>query len=69
LWNPGDAEAGITLVGGPGAARWLLSHLEILSRLNRAVDSVFILTGELCKDRAVRGDVPHQFIQTRTENT
>ena len=68
LWNSGDAEAGITHVGGPGAARWLLSHVEILSRLNRDVDSFFILTGERCKDRAVRGEVPHWFIQTRTDN-
>jgi len=36
-----------------------LSHLEILSRLNRDVDSFFILSGELWKGRAVRGEVPH----------
>jgi len=57
---------GITHVGGPSDGPWLLSRLEILYRLNREVDKVFTLVEGTRTDIVVRGEVPHQFVQSRS---
>src|SRR5688500_9613404 len=65
--TPGDAEAGITHVGGPGGGRWLLSRQEIVDRLTWRVETLCILSGEERGELAVRGASPRQCLQTGTD--
>jgi hypothetical protein len=65
--SPGDTEAGITHVGGPGGGRWLLSRQAILNRLTWRVDTFFIRTGDERAELAVRGENSQQCVQARSD--